>query len=155
LGFNETPERSKNTEDEVNEYLMRAIDARSIDRLRAEHCRSMLLSFRDPVKEAKYASEKDRMLSLYFFCSTFCFVTIFFVQSLAIRWNTSALLCSVPVTILLVSIPVLVYLKNFRFMEIYGRLKAFSTYIHGNRNVAQVFSFLMAISIYILAMLST
>jgi hypothetical protein len=32
---------------------MRAIDARSIDRLRTEHCRTLLLHFRDPVKEAK------------------------------------------------------------------------------------------------------
>lgn len=102
-------EREKNPEDEVNEYLMKAIDARSIDRLRTEHCRSLLLNFRDPVKEAKvythniqqiiqlqtssnmldqffllfilqYVLEKDRMLTLYFLCSTFCFFTIILVQ---------------------------------------------------------------------------
>lgn len=43
----------KNPEDEVNEYLMRAIDARSIDRLRTEHCRTILLNFRDAQKERK------------------------------------------------------------------------------------------------------
>ncbi|XP_045470841.1 adenylate cyclase type 5 isoform X2 [Harmonia axyridis] len=155
LGFNEPTERVKNTDDEVNEYLMRAIDARSIDRLRSEHCRSILLSFRDSVKEAKFALERDRMLSLYFFCSTFCFVTIFFVQSLIIKWNLVALMCSLPIIFLLVSIPILVYLKNFRFIEVCSRLKTFSTYIHRNRNIAQVFSFFMAISIYSLAMLNT
>jgi adenylate cyclase 5 len=31
----------------VNDYLARAIDARSIDRLRTEHCKRFLLSFRD------------------------------------------------------------------------------------------------------------
>ncbi|KAG5866778.1 hypothetical protein JTB14_019869 [Gonioctena quinquepunctata] len=52
LGFGDTVEREKNPEDEVNEYLMKAIDARSIDRLRTEHCRTLLLNFWDPVKEA-------------------------------------------------------------------------------------------------------
>lgn len=37
----------------MNEYLMRAIDARSIDHLRAEHCQSMLLSFKDEALEKK------------------------------------------------------------------------------------------------------
>ena len=32
----------KDTEEEVNDYLGRAIDARSIDRLRAEHCKVSL-----------------------------------------------------------------------------------------------------------------
>ena len=40
-------EDEKNTEEEVNDYLARAIDARSIDRLRTEHCKRFFLSFRD------------------------------------------------------------------------------------------------------------
>ncbi|ENN74866.1 hypothetical protein YQE_08635, partial [Dendroctonus ponderosae] len=59
---------------------MKAIDARSIDRLRTEHCRILLLNFRDPNKERKYALERDRMLTLYFVCSTFCFAAIILVQ---------------------------------------------------------------------------
>lgn len=43
----------KDPEDEVNEYLMRAIDARSIDRLRSEHCQSVLLSFKKASIEKK------------------------------------------------------------------------------------------------------
>lgn len=43
----------KDPEVEVNDYLARAIDARSIDRLRAEHCRRWLLTFRKPENEAK------------------------------------------------------------------------------------------------------
>ena len=31
----------------MNDYLARAIDARSIDRLRSEHCKRFFLSFRD------------------------------------------------------------------------------------------------------------
>lgn len=39
--------------DEVNEYLLRAIDARSIDRLRTQYCRPFTLSFRDKNIEKK------------------------------------------------------------------------------------------------------
>lgn len=52
LGFGESLEE-KDAEDEVNDYLMKAIDARSIDRLRAEHCHSFLLRFRKPEVEDK------------------------------------------------------------------------------------------------------
>ena len=44
---------NKKPEDEVNEYLMKAIDARSTDRLRAEHCRPCTLTFRDAKLEQK------------------------------------------------------------------------------------------------------
>jgi adenylate cyclase 5 len=40
-------EDERNTEEDVNDYLARAIDARSIDRLRTEHCKRFFLSFRD------------------------------------------------------------------------------------------------------------
>ena len=47
LGIGPGVDDDKNTEEEVNDYLARAIDARSIDRLRSEHCKKILLSFRD------------------------------------------------------------------------------------------------------------
>ena len=47
LGIGPGVDDDKNTEEEVNDYLARAIDARSIDRLRSEHCKKFLLSFRD------------------------------------------------------------------------------------------------------------
>lgn len=53
LGFTDAAEISKDPEDEVNDYLMRAIDARSIDRLRSEHCNSMLLFFKNGSLERK------------------------------------------------------------------------------------------------------
>ena len=46
-------EEDRNTEEEVNDYLGRAIDARSIDRLRSDHCKRFLLTFRDANVEAK------------------------------------------------------------------------------------------------------
>lgn len=53
LGFGDTSEAKKDPEDEVNEYLKRAIDARSIDQLRAEYCTPFILTFRRPDVEEK------------------------------------------------------------------------------------------------------
>ena len=50
-----------NPEDEVDEFLGRAIDARSIDRLRSEHVTKFLLTFREPDPEKKVA--RDSMFS--------------------------------------------------------------------------------------------
>ncbi|CAH0556509.1 unnamed protein product [Brassicogethes aeneus] len=152
LGFNESSPREKNPEDEVNEYLMKAIDARSIDRLRTEHCRVLLLNFRDPIKESKFVLERDRMLSLYFSCSTVCFLTILLVQLGIFNRNDTAILCSIPIISFLTFIPLLVYVKSIK-MKYNLKILIFSKYIHRNRNVAQVFSFTMAVCIYILVML--
>ena len=43
----------KNTGEEVNDYLARAIDARSIDHLRTEHCKRGFLQFRKSSVEEK------------------------------------------------------------------------------------------------------
>lgn len=51
LGFGDSMEE-KDPQEEVNDYLMRAIDARSIDRLRAE-CRNFLLTFKNADIERK------------------------------------------------------------------------------------------------------
>ncbi|CAL4066484.1 unnamed protein product, partial [Meganyctiphanes norvegica] len=71
---------SKNTGEEVNDYLARAIDARSIDRLRTEHCRRFLLTFRKSNVEEKYSRERDKMLPAYFIFSWITIVAIFIIQ---------------------------------------------------------------------------
>lgn len=65
----------------MNEYLMRAIDARSIDRLRSEHCKSLMLTFKKRDIESKYSAEPDRMLNTYFYCTV-----IMFFGMLTIQW---------------------------------------------------------------------
>lgn len=72
LGFSESTEGDKDPEDEVNEYLMRAIDARSIDQLRAEHCTPFILTFRrsdveEKVFKSQYPKSVTReILTVYF-----------------------------------------------------------------------------------------
>ena len=48
----------KNPDEEVNEYLGRAIDARSIEQLRADHVKAFLLTFRRPELERKVRESK-------------------------------------------------------------------------------------------------
>ncbi|KAK1902486.1 Adenylate cyclase type 5 [Dissostichus eleginoides] len=58
FNFRNTQE-NLNPEDEVDEFLGRAIDARSIDRLRSEHVKKFLLTFREPDLEKKYSKQVD------------------------------------------------------------------------------------------------
>ena len=59
-------EEERNTEEEVNDYLARAIDARSIDRLRSEHCKRFFLSFRDKEIEVSWGQREGIAINLLF-----------------------------------------------------------------------------------------
>ena len=61
LGFGDNYE-NKDPDDEVNDYLGRAIDARSIDRLRSEHVKRFLLTFRKRELEEKVGIMKVKVL---------------------------------------------------------------------------------------------
>uniref|UniRef100_A0A8D0HCQ9 Adenylate cyclase type 5 n=1 Tax=Sphenodon punctatus TaxID=8508 RepID=A0A8D0HCQ9_SPHPU len=73
-------QESMNPEDEVDEFLGRAIDARSIDRLRSEHVRKFLLTFREPDLEKKYSKQVDDRFGAYVACASLVFLFICFVQ---------------------------------------------------------------------------
>uniref|UniRef100_A0A671X6V1 Adenylate cyclase type 5 n=1 Tax=Sparus aurata TaxID=8175 RepID=A0A671X6V1_SPAAU len=66
-----------NPEDEVDEFLGRAIDARSIDRLRSEHVKKFLLTFREPDLEKKYSKQVDSRFGAYVACASLVFLFIF------------------------------------------------------------------------------
>lgn len=73
----------KSPEEEVNEYLVKAIDARSIDRLRSDHCETFFLTFKDKKIEKKYSEEPDPMLRTYFLCTIIISVGISVIQILS------------------------------------------------------------------------
>jgi adenylate cyclase 5 len=79
LGLNDKSEY-KSPDEEVNEYLIKAIDARSIDRLRMDHCKKFHLTFRKDDTETKYCSESDPMMRIYFYCSIVLFSGITAIQ---------------------------------------------------------------------------
>ncbi|XP_059503522.1 adenylate cyclase type 5 isoform X3 [Stegostoma tigrinum] len=80
MGKDKNTQENMNPEDEVDEFLGRAIDARSIDRLRSEHVRKFLLTFRKPELEKKYSKEVDDRFGAYVACSCLVFLFICCIQ---------------------------------------------------------------------------
>ncbi|XP_053327683.1 adenylate cyclase type 5 isoform X2 [Spea bombifrons] len=84
MGFEDPKDKNiqenMNPEDEVDEFLGRAIDARSIDRLRSEHVRKFLLTFHEQDLEKKYSKQVDYRFGAYVACSFMVFLFICFVQ---------------------------------------------------------------------------
>uniref|UniRef100_A0A4W5NGF5 Adenylate cyclase type 5 n=1 Tax=Hucho hucho TaxID=62062 RepID=A0A4W5NGF5_9TELE len=77
-----------NPEDEVDEFLGRAIDARSIDRLRSEHVKKFLLTFREPDLEKKYSKQVDSRFGAYVACASLVFLFICFIQIVIVPHST-------------------------------------------------------------------
>ncbi|XP_067371490.1 adenylate cyclase type 5 isoform X2 [Channa argus] len=84
MGFEDPKDKNTqenlNPEDEVDEFLGRAIDARSIDRLRSEHVKKFLLTFREPDLEKKYSKQVDSRFGAYVVCASLVFLFICFIQ---------------------------------------------------------------------------
>ncbi|XP_054271943.1 adenylate cyclase type 6 [Macrosteles quadrilineatus] len=135
LGFGESIEE-KDTEDEVNDYLMRAIDARSIDRLRAEHCHSFLLRFRKPEIEEKYMKERDRMLKTYFVASLFIYLAITAVQLLVLPHSALLFICFLIGLVYIAVVNAVVIAENTKKLP--PKLKDVSKMVHENRSLAQL-----------------
>uniref|UniRef100_A0A4W6EXZ1 Adenylate cyclase type 6 n=1 Tax=Lates calcarifer TaxID=8187 RepID=A0A4W6EXZ1_LATCA len=71
-----------NPEDEVDEFLGRAIDARSIDQLRKDHVKKFLLTFQTSSLEKKYSKKVDDRFGGYVACTLLVFCFISFTQIL-------------------------------------------------------------------------
>uniref|UniRef100_A0A8C1BC70 Adenylate cyclase type 6 n=1 Tax=Cyprinus carpio carpio TaxID=630221 RepID=A0A8C1BC70_CYPCA len=69
-----------NPEDEVDEFLGRAIDARSIDQLRKDHVKKFLLTFQTPILEKKYSKKVDDRFGGYVACTLVVFCFLVFIQ---------------------------------------------------------------------------
>ncbi|KAH8319317.1 hypothetical protein KR067_004024 [Drosophila pandora] len=162
FGFGDSSESTKDPEDEVNEYLMRAIDARSIDHLRAEHCQSLLLCFKDNVLERKYASEPDRMLCVYFYCSLLVLLGTSIMRLVVFQSSMLTLALSIGALVLLVFLVFLVAChkinfqvstqkewrhfaffirRNAKTFQLPSDVKRFSLRIHSDRRISQFFAF--------------
>ncbi|KAK7128969.1 hypothetical protein R3I94_017254 [Phoxinus phoxinus] len=73
---NRCAQEALNPEDEVDEFLGRAIDARSINQLRKDHVKKFLLTFQTPFLEKKYSKKVDDRFGGYVACTllVFCFI---------------------------------------------------------------------------------
>uniref|UniRef100_A0A673N0B7 adenylate cyclase n=1 Tax=Sinocyclocheilus rhinocerous TaxID=307959 RepID=A0A673N0B7_9TELE len=66
--------KALNPEDEVDEFLGRAIDARSIDQLRKDHVKKFLLTFQTPFLEKKYSKKVDDRFGGYVACTLVIYI---------------------------------------------------------------------------------
>lgn len=75
-----TASNQQDPDDEVNEFLGSSIEARSIDKLRKDYVRPILLTFKHQDKEELYSQEKDRMFKSYTSCIFLLFIFICIIQ---------------------------------------------------------------------------
>uniref|UniRef100_G3P164 Adenylate cyclase type 6 n=1 Tax=Gasterosteus aculeatus aculeatus TaxID=481459 RepID=G3P164_GASAC len=93
-----------NPEDEVDEFLGRAIDARSIDQLRKDHVKKFLLTFQTPDLEKKYSKKVDDRFGGYVACTLLVFCCICFIQLIIFPKTTLMLGLYISIFIVLTNI---------------------------------------------------
>ncbi|XP_046396732.1 adenylate cyclase type 6-like [Ischnura elegans] len=151
IGFVEASERNRDPEDEVNEYLGRAIDARSIDRLRSEHGRRFLLTFRRPEIEEKYSKEPDRQISTYFMSSIFVYAAIVIVQLTIIPHSLVMYFSFAFSGIVVLASNVVIFTETNKVAPHY--IHSISSQIRGSRGAAQALASTIIVSVFAICLL--
>ncbi|XP_049611216.1 adenylate cyclase type 6 [Syngnathus scovelli] len=82
---NRCAQEALNPEDEVDEFLGRAIDARSIDQLRKDHVKNFLLTFQTAELEKKYSKKVDDGFGGYVACTLLVFCCICIIQMIVLK----------------------------------------------------------------------
>ncbi|GAB6028791.1 hypothetical protein CHUAL_004605 [Chamberlinius hualienensis] len=134
LGMSD-PQEYKDPEEEVNDYLARAIDARSIDQLRSEHCKRILLTFKKKTVEDKYMNERDIMTPTYFICAFIIFIFLCLEEAIIfpLSWEmVSIFAIGLTVVLFFISLIVIERLKVFPVW-----LRKMSSTIAGSRSWTQ------------------
>ncbi|XP_030588796.1 adenylate cyclase type 6-like [Archocentrus centrarchus] len=93
-----------NPEDEVDEFLGRAIDARSIDQLRKDHVKKFLLTFQTDNLEKKYSKKVDDRFGGYVACTLLVFCCISLIQVIIFPKTTLMLGLYISIFIILANI---------------------------------------------------
>ncbi|KAM9445155.1 adenylate cyclase type 6 isoform 1-T2 [Clarias gariepinus] len=101
---NRSAQEALNPEDEVDEFLGRAIDARSIDQLRKDHVKKFLLRFQTPILEKKYSKKVDDRFGSYVACTLVVFCFICFIQITVFTHTTLMLGIFISIFIILANI---------------------------------------------------
>ncbi|XP_015246639.1 adenylate cyclase type 6-like [Cyprinodon tularosa] len=101
---NRCTQETLNPEDEVDDFLGRAIDARSIDQLRKDHVKRFLLTFQTAELEKKYSKKVDDRLGSYVACTLLVFLCICFIQMIIFPKTTLMLGLYFSILIVLASI---------------------------------------------------
>ncbi|XP_013407025.1 adenylate cyclase type 5 [Lingula anatina] len=145
LGFGEQ-KSSKSPEEEVNEYLSRAIDARSIDRLRSEHVKRILLTFRKPELEEKYSRVRDTMFTSHMGCALAMVICICLAQVTIVPSSSLMTVVFLICVFLLVCLTLMVAAEHIKFSP--KSVRMLSTKIAVNRVLAHAVTATTVIIIY-------
>ncbi|XP_064118497.1 adenylate cyclase type 6-like isoform X1 [Macrobrachium nipponense] len=151
LGLSDSSD-GKNTGEEVNDYLARAIESRSIDRLRTEHCKRFILTFRKSSVEEKYSKERDKMLPAYFIFSWITLVCTCVVQLIIIPRFSGSLgvfLVGILVTTMVV---VMVLAEKCECMP--SGIKNMSTAVATSRTVSQMLACFVVLILFLCSITS-
>ncbi|KAJ8736737.1 hypothetical protein PYW07_000008 [Mythimna separata] len=120
---------------------MKAIDARSTDRLRAEHCRPCTLSFRDAKLEQKYTAERDRMMKVYFLCTLAIYLAGVAIQTVAYRLSLLGIVTIMVAGVIITSFTYLIVSLDFKHAS--ARVRRVAERVHNDRRLAQLVSFVV------------
>ncbi|KAK6308460.1 hypothetical protein J4Q44_G00217310 [Coregonus suidteri] len=101
---NRCSQEALNPEDEVDEFLGRAIDARSIDQLRKDHVKKFLLTFQTKDLEKKFSKKVDDRFGGYVACALLVFCFICLIQIIIFPHTPLMLGFYITIFIILVSI---------------------------------------------------
>uniref|UniRef100_A0A8C0TWI0 adenylate cyclase n=1 Tax=Canis lupus familiaris TaxID=9615 RepID=A0A8C0TWI0_CANLF len=134
-----------NPEDEVDEFLGRAIDARSIDQLRKDHVRRFLLTFQREDLEKKYSRKVDPRFGAYVACALLVFCFICFIQLLVFPHSTVMLgiYASIFVLLLITVLTCAVYSCGSLFPKALRRLSRSIVRSRAHSTVVGIFSVLL------------
>ncbi|XP_037510412.1 adenylate cyclase type 5 isoform X1 [Rhipicephalus sanguineus] len=146
----------KNSQEEVNDYLSHAIDAHSIEQLRAEHCKKLTLTFHKADVEEKYMKEPDPMLGIYIVCAEVVLVFIFIIHMiiLDLSWiRVFIQIGGIALIIMVICIILCLHLELFTAV-IPSKCYKISEKLTGNRLHSQVISIVILIIVYVCCMTS-
>uniref|UniRef100_A0A673TWE8 adenylate cyclase n=1 Tax=Suricata suricatta TaxID=37032 RepID=A0A673TWE8_SURSU len=134
-----------NPEDEVDEFLGRAIDARSIDQLRKDHVRRFLLTFQREDLEKKYSRKVDPRFGAYVACALLVFCFICFIQLLVFPHSTLMLgiYASIFLLLLITVLTCAVYSCGSLFPKALQRLSRSIVRSRAHSTVVGIFSVLL------------
>ncbi|XP_052245412.1 adenylate cyclase type 5-like isoform X2 [Dreissena polymorpha] len=142
-------DKIKDPDDEVNEYLGRAIDARSIDRLRSDYVKPFLLTFRKTELEDRFCRVRDTMFTTHLLCSLLLLILICVLQLIIVP-STVVMATLYPVSCILITF-MLVLARSETFRCTPKGLRTIATKIALTRWLRQIFLVVSVIVVYCVA----
>ncbi|KAK3108058.1 hypothetical protein FSP39_000441 [Pinctada imbricata] len=140
---------NKNPEDEVNDYLARAIDARSVDNLHSQHVRPFFLSFRKAKLEEKYQKVRDQTFTSHLGCTFILLIFICAIQISIIPHNV-VMTIFLPVCVTIVMLLLLLVFSE-KYSVIPLPLREAAKTIAVNRTLNHIVVAVVVICLYISA----